>query len=588
MASSQQIQPPPVPENWNYTVTQPYSDRLQAAKDAIIAGISKLNAGGRVRDNGDGTALEKTFAFYSTVGNFDAVANQSNFQAIALEFFRIGYFECYNNPQCPGAEIQFIIQRGYAVICGYLAYKDGDLLNSARDYWEIANLYTISGSNPQLASGSLKNFSLIKECMGGLNPTGATFKARVCLNPTLEDPDEYTEYRFSALMAVSTYGQNNTYILAAQESAQFLISARPPGYYRKSINIDQVENGINVRMGDPTGCDTKGGTDYGATFPVDTSITGLLIEGLSYLSSLNMNSTIQEMLLATILDPGSPILDPNYGQWSVPSGVLQTSCRNHSGDPFLLRGLSEASKISSLPSNVVDYIKAFIAAQYNALRAGSQPSHIYGCSWDTPPPSYFDATNQTRSVQLLIDGIFVFNETSAGTGTGSIISSRPESTNVSPSNSQLSRAPKAGVVVGSVVGGIALILMTCLVAFLFRRRKRRELNDVTDRSPNDQGMVASPFIWSPSQATQAKNHTRPVPRSLQPENGIQPEGVESYPSDYPSTPTATDPRESIAPNSIMPSTDGEASIPELVRLLYQRMWQPTGHERPPDYQSQSG
>ncbi|KAI3616889.1 endo--alpha-mannosidase [Moniliophthora roreri] len=600
--SAQEGQTPTISQLWNHSVTLPYQDRLQIARDAVTKSASMLTSDGMVPARNDRSDLDLTFAVYSTLANFDAIANESNFKTMGQNFFSIfQYSTSCPSLQCEGDEVTN--QRGYAAIRGYSAYQEQVFLEEAESMWGLASQYTISDANPQLSS--LKNFSIVAECEGNTDSglagfgssssliklQGATFKSS---NASDTDIKLFTT-ALSALMAEATNGQNSSYIAAAQLSADFLNDAKNSGLYdgESGPDFDLEDTGTSVREGDRQNCGL-GGVNYVVS---EISVSGLLIEGLSILYSITNNSTYKDRIITEIK---LYIGYQERGQWSLPSGILQKTCYNNSGDPFILRGLSQAARIEILPSDILEYVKGFIGVQYNAVQAASQSNHIYGCNWNGPPLSSFDfdVTNQTRATQLLVDGLSLFE---AQTSSTSIPSPNVTSPPV-PTGQPKSPKSSTGVIVGATLGGVAVLFLMAVTICCFLRRRRHqslfsEKAGKQDNSPApDEAMIISPFVHTAEVVQHKGDHhhisgssTVTTQKGSSQHSGVASPSIQSEPSYHSEARESQHLRPTMVPYHNGSEVDSSMVLhPDLVRLLYQRMWQPGNNETPPDYQSQVG
>ncbi|KAI3617019.1 glycoside hydrolase family 76 protein [Moniliophthora roreri] len=602
-ASAEEGQTPTIPQLWNHSVTLPYQDRLQIARDAVTKSASMLTSDGFVPARDDRSDLDMTFAVYSTLANFDAITKESNFKTMEQNLFSIflNFTDC-PSLQCEGDEVT--TQRGYAAIHGYSAYQEQVFLEEAESMWGLASQYTISDANSQLSS--LKNFSIVTECEGNTNPglggfgsssslikpQGATFKSS---NASDTDIKLFTT-ALSALIAEATNGQNSLYIAAAQLSADFLNDAKSSGLYdgESGPDFDLEDTGTSVREGDRQNCGV-GGINYMVS---EISVSGLLIEGLSILYSITNNSTYKDRIITEI---SLYIAHQERGQWSLPSGILQQTCYNSSGDPFILRGLSQAARIEILPSDILEYVKGFIGVQYNAVQAASQSNNIYGCNWNGPPLSSFDfdVTNQTRAAQLLVDGLSLFETQTSSTPI--------PSPNITSSHipAEQPKSPKSNtrVIIGATLGGVAVLFLIAVTICCFSHRQRHwslfsGLADKQVNSTNPNGaMVISPFVHA-TKATVVRhkgNHhssesgTVTAQTGDSRQSGVASPSIQSEPSSHSGARESQLLRPTMVPYHNGSEVDRSMVLhPDLVRLLYQRMWQPEINETPPDYQSQQG
>ncbi|ESK87496.1 hypothetical protein Moror_10908 [Moniliophthora roreri MCA 2997] len=398
-------------------------------------------------------------------------------------------------------------------------------------------------------------------------------------------------FRFSALLVTATHGQNSTYLATAEQSAKFLVGRMGNIETLALGDISAHEYGINIRKGDPSSCDNE--VLYGTPMELATlqSLAGLLIEGLLALLPITGDPTINQTVTSAILHPESPIEE---GKAPL-SGVLAGTCWTREGNIFFLRGLSEAVKMTTLSSDLHNYIRSFIGVQYNAIMTNVRSDHIYGCTWGGDQPTSYNMINQTLSLRLLVDAIDIFNETDVrqGPSPSTIPTAIPE-------------GPPVKVIAGSVAGGVALLVVLLLFACFLRRRKSR-ISDGTASQLSfnpfyvDPTLEITPFEWDPYQHM-AEDEPRPAhwctkDRTIR-NQAVQEKRSENVPSPATSVPNdiGSQPPPLSTPEARVEDEREPyirvplgTSFPDAVRMLYQRMWQhQEGVENPPDYHSHSG
>ncbi|KAK7039093.1 hypothetical protein VNI00_010263 [Paramarasmius palmivorus] len=268
---AQVLDPPPV--IWNASVSQ-YKERLDAAANALNKGFKMLSDGGRVVTD-DPHPLQRTFAFYSTLAQFDNAINGSKHYVFVSKLLKAG-FTC---PDCTEKDIADErvyprIQLGSAVLDAYAVYNDDSLLERAKDYWEEANEYAIHDSNEH----SRKNFSVVESC-GKLTTKGAVFNDTGKTSPEISLLATGEFFRLSALLA----NAGSVYSTAAQQSGDFLnaVLDLPP---RSESGYEETEPPIKV---DSQECNSP----FALPGTVYLSTLGNFIEGLSTIVLTTNNST---------------------------------------------------------------------------------------------------------------------------------------------------------------------------------------------------------------------------------------------------------------------------------------------------------
>ncbi|KAK7039120.1 hypothetical protein VNI00_010305 [Paramarasmius palmivorus] len=564
---SQSLVPPKL---WNYNVSQNRQDRLNTASAALQMVIPRLGKDGMIP--GDENAYGRsTEMFYAVATQYDAITEQKTFESTTLIFSQgqiCLYFPNFvNDTGDLAVEIRDAIQVGYTAIRAYIAYSDPDLLRRATECWELVNRYTISEETFQPQVNPAKNFTILSECSSRSSTIGATFHDFYRDSSDVTDVETGYFCLLSSILAEVT--KNNTYTTAAQRSADFLYN----NFYRFTDSGFALIPQTDVRKGSPMACNQQDFNVPYTSFGGTTAI-GLLIEGMSILSTLSHNSTIDEKLLRMVVTT----LNYTQASWPSPSGILRYRGPNLSDgidNTFLVRGLAEAyRRIDTLPANVRSYIQAFIGVQYSAIRRfATSGDDIYGGNWEGPPSSDFDVVNQTQAAQVLVSGIYLFNDSAPET---------PSSTSVPSSK------PPVAVITGSVIGGVLLLMLIAFVAYRFLHHGVNASGTSDAPGSADPRFEVTPFVWMPaeqstnpqSETTQkSKEEKRSQPPSTEPQN-------EANSSERP---PSTNSGRDVAPPEMRQfyrDIPAGAPFPDVVRMLYQRMWQPDSHEVPPDYESQ--
>ncbi|KAF7332875.1 Glycoside hydrolase family 76 protein [Mycena venus] len=348
----------------------------------------------------------------------------------------------------------------------------------------------------------------------------------------------------SALLAEIT--SDPQYLQAANKSANFIHSHL---YNLRNI----VQNSISTDIRD--NCTVQPSTD--------PSSSGVMVEGLSILSSITNNGSTQE-ILSDLIEAIIP--DP---RWHNDNGIVTAQgtqfhrvnlfcfssrllLQGIDGGLRLLRGLNAFYMRNQTNTALRRYVAHYMAVQFNAVTnlATANNTNIYGGSWTGPPSANFSATNQTLALGALINAI----------GLETFSSSSPSS---SPSPTSSLRKPKprkTAAILGGTLGGLGILVLILIFLWCLRRRLPRDSSTAN--------VVPEPFLTPHTARSLARekrgNHRNP-PLSSAP---IMPANIQ----------TALDHDVENAPASVLPTE-------QLVQLLNQRLqnrrW--AEGELPPDY-----
>ncbi|KAJ6468932.1 hypothetical protein C8R45DRAFT_436040, partial [Mycena sanguinolenta] len=211
-------------------------------------------------------------------------------------------------------------------------------------------------------------------------------------------------FGLSALLAEITTDQS--YLQAAIESANFI---RSHLYNVRGI----VQPDISASTSDSP-CEI-----FSDTTPFES---GLMIEGLSVLSSITGNASIQ-----TLLDDLLTVAIPNTA-WQNENGIV--AVHGQTGDTNLLQGLGAVYERNTTSAAMHQYIGDYITVQFNAVAelATSDGGNIYGASWMGPPSASFSGTNQTMALAALLSAISVENNDGSPASTSAPTASAPPPT----------------------------------------------------------------------------------------------------------------------------------------------------------------
>ncbi|KAK7058272.1 hypothetical protein VNI00_001903 [Paramarasmius palmivorus] len=464
---------------WNSgNITVSHSDRVNAADAALSHIVNRLDSFGNITDSGTifsiltmqwtnlqiliDLSVADTLHFYEALANYNAMTHQQNLSDKTMLYFRSLAITWNNTGNAPNGFVEILrqmIQMGYTAIRAYLSLGDDYLLDQAKEYWDLINIYTISNSDLQSGRTSGKNFSLPQTCNATgekVSLAGALFQNASRQSSVIDMYETAYFFLFSSIMAsLETSPLNGTYAAAARASLDFVMQHPFVPEFGVATEIKELGECGNISL----------------IWPGGTSTVGFVIEGLSILAVLEDDEDLHKLLLETIqrafdtTGAGWPSAWGNllnYHDQSTP-GVPKGAPDALAWDIEFVRGLAVAyRKATSLPSDIRDAIRAFLGVQYNTVRKQANVgNNIYDGSWQDPSfrggysPS-FDVVNQSFAAQVLIDGIDIFDELPP------------------PTTSSSSRVPVT-TLAGSIVGGVLfLVILIALAAFLYRRHQRRQ------------------------------------------------------------------------------------------------------------------
>ncbi|KAJ8089204.1 hypothetical protein PM082_014452 [Marasmius tenuissimus] len=337
---------------------------------------------------------------------------------------------------------------------------------------------------------------------------------------------------------------------------------------------------------------------------IGTTGLGTTIEAMSIMHSIISGSEynlpkIQDVITSTLngLDLDASGVLTNFQTTVLSAGLNQTL---DAGDINLVRGLAEAYRRSKggFSAGIRDNVKTFLGVHYNAIRdLATSGDSVYGREWRGPRPAQvtFDLYNQAAAAQILVDGISIFNGSD----------NMPPSP--SPSATVASPKPSAALIAGVTVGTIVGASLVMYGAFYVVRRRRSRYGAAPSSESNDTVPVIEPFIATTFEKTTAFPNKYPVPETQARTEVVREPHLEPLRQRNPSSPEAIDVSRSHqnisgSSTSEAASTDNtrerdqaevrsmemDPTFPDMVRAVYQRLWQSNGSENPPDYPSEAG
>ncbi|KAL0566812.1 hypothetical protein V5O48_015194 [Marasmius crinis-equi] len=567
---------------WNSNVTQLSPDRLDIALAALVEGVNRLG-------NNEVYNVFDTLSFgnpqlFAALANFEHRSkNNGTFYALTSQYL--------NGYPSHMSTIRESIYWGYAFIRLYKARGDNTFREAAIRLWE--SVYQDTIFNQTMASmARSKILSVPSNCTSTAPYStlsfviqGATFLVR-----------------FSALLAESD-PLNSTYLHAATESVNFTLPFLQGG----GGSLGLPDPGVHA---DAIPC-----PPVSLNFPQGTSTAGFMIEALAILSSVakseDMVATLNQALTSTLewtlerMSSGkwfglaNGIL-PNTFRPSIDNGTTGGFNDEEDGDMYFLRGLATSLRLGGkLPADLRDTIKIVMGIHYNAIRDYAKfAENLYDRSWlpGVSNSSSFDMYNQAAAAQILVDGIDLLG---------------PDTPRPSPSSHSQPRSshPRAGIIAGATIGSVIFVSISAGVVFVFlhrhRWRRAAPLSEITSQ-------WISPFYGEksgPGQLHSRGSHWRMKDRSGLPVSpdlrgtGAGPAPL-VVPASLEGTPTSrsyrhredglglaeADPDTSREDRREGTATQTEMApgFPDMVRAVYQRLWERDGSEAPPDYRSDEG
>ncbi|PBK86059.1 hypothetical protein ARMGADRAFT_542026 [Armillaria gallica] len=447
---------------------------------------------------------------------------------------------------------------GYAAARAYTAYKDPAFLDLAVTSWTTARRYTISKEQAALGTTGVKQFN-ISSCQGAL--AGGTYWTTDSDEPTVAGIASGFFLTLSALLAEGT--SNQTYLDAAIESANFIQShlLNP-----SNVVLDSVSSMSNESC------------------PVNSTVhsynSGIFIEGLVILADITRSASTESLLRSTIVAVAADT------QWQGLDGIIATI---DNGGHYIVRALAALYERNTTTSDLREYIKEYIAVQYNAVieHATSGGNNIYGLPWTGPPGTWFSSYNQTVAVSALLSGIQIADGQSSSSS-----SDNPTSTRSAIPTGSTTTFPVAqkknptGTIVGGVMGGlVALVVILAGVLHLHRRRSHTPLVD--ERSPQ----ILTPFMDTSTRGEisgQPHINRGKMARYTVPETRGESPGADVGARRVDVQIESTIPVAAVSPpNPLHTERRDDMPTEQLLRLLNQRLqpgrWTDLDDELPPEY-----
>ncbi|KAJ7234555.1 hypothetical protein C8J57DRAFT_1729030 [Mycena rebaudengoi] len=319
---------------------------------------------------------------------------------------------------------------GRAAAKAYSAYGTQIFLDYAIQAWWFGRRYTLTLDNVNSGKTNVKNYPIIKTCDSDASPT-ANFLI------------------LSALLAEAT--SDPMYLQAASDAADF------------------------IRAHLYTGSHLIQNPDF----------SGLVIEGLSILFSITKKASTQLLLndLITVIP---------HTTWQQLNGILINDQDFFPGT--LVKGLAVAYARNATNPELRDWMKAYIAVQFNALvDLATNGTNIYAKAWEGPPSLTFDGGAQSDAIEVLLSAISFEDDSQPASSTNG--SPSPTGAGLPPPSppSGSGKSSMTGTIVGGIIGSIALL--SC-IGFVFWMARRRQLRGTGGLGALPTATVA-PIVFAP-------------------------------------------------------------------------------------------
>ncbi|PBK86085.1 hypothetical protein ARMGADRAFT_999255 [Armillaria gallica] len=461
-------------------ITLSRDDRISIASSALEKAVSMLNqSNGQFSDGIYGAAGR----LYAQMAEFDRLTNQTNYKDDLKKYFTLA----------ESVKPDFLDETnyGYAAARAYNAYRDPEFLAFAVTSWGSARRYTISKEQAATGSMDVKQFNLTTSCSGA-TLAGGTYCRTDSSDTFLHGLASGYFLLVSALLAEAT--SNQMYTDAAVESADFIQSHLLDSFNMVGNTIVSISNGsCSVDL-----------TKY-------LTHSGVFIEGFVILAEITQDTTIETLLRSTIDGVTTSSL------WQGSDGVIDS---RDAGGHYIVRALASLyERNTSSSSDLREYIKEYIGVQYNSIieqARSSSENDIYGSPWTGTTSTSFDGDTQTMALTSLLSAIQLAENPGSSTipTSSTTVSLPPQLTSTLPAVASSAKKNSAGIIAGSVVGGIVL-LAALIFGTLFLRKLHRQRNDgtlvVNGRSPlltpftTTQNMASSGILREQHRRNQAKS-----------------------------------------------------------------------------------
>ncbi|KAF7316056.1 Glycoside hydrolase family 76 protein [Mycena indigotica] len=481
-------------------ITTSAAARTAFARAALQETIVHIGANGQFPDAADYVVPA---IFYSQLAAFDAATGSQQYRDSLVQYFQNAtmiHANFSNSDVSPPILLHDTLNYGYAAVQAYVTYKDPVFLEYAIGVWNISNQYTLSQADIDAGrqKSGLKNFDLAQTCHGK-TMAGGTFGITAVSDPSIDALPTGHFAILSALLASST--SEPRYLAAAQLSTAFMLShwLNP-----QNVMLDYMSGRSN------DSCSTDASLQ-----PYDS---GMAIEALAILIDITHDPAYQRSL-NTLIEAAT-----TSTVWQGANGVIANRAHSNTGDLFLVRGLSAAYSRNVTTPPLKEYIKAYLAVQYNAVldlaRSSGPDNNNYGL-WIGPAATSFASFVQTAALGVLVAGIGLHNETQAeppscpvilstamtGGGGGSTPSlASPTSISSTTTASAPHHGSRIGAVAGVTVAAIFVVALLCAGCMFWIRRRQWQR-----QQRNSDALSVSPSIDAPpTSMTTISPFTSPV------------------------------------------------------------------------------
>ncbi|KAK1227669.1 hypothetical protein PQX77_009294 [Marasmius sp. AFHP31] len=441
-----------VPPNWDKrAIYVSREERINLAAAAIDAFIQSDNFQTQI------VALPPTYwpygEFLARMADFDIYTSQTRYKDVAQQHYLPALVRLKPDEN----------RYAYALTRAWIAYKDEEFLNIARDYWTSTRHLTISQADIQsgtsLAKLTIDESSIVLTCSandhrGKISLVGGTFHNAINASDLTITLDSTAGYlTLTASLAAIESKPNETYIDLAKQQAEVMLNV----LYGKS-------NGVffgTVRALEDC---PLGGSETLALFNAAVSM-----QGLSLYALVSRSDSLEDILrnmtrYATTFD-----------DWHYPNGVLDfrkvvLTYLNNTDDYMqqLFRSYFDLA-INANASDLKIYLRRYLAVQYNeVVKRTTQPEvqarNIYGPGLH--PDTQFNPSSQMLAITTLLGGVILDDEPGSPADPGD--------------HSQV----HIGVIIGGVaLGGVFGLVMVIVAGYFYRRWLRQSRSTVIRVDP---------------------------------------------------------------------------------------------------------
>ncbi|KAJ8090142.1 hypothetical protein PM082_018726 [Marasmius tenuissimus] len=294
-----------------------------------------------------------------------------------------------------------------------------------------------------IGGSGTENLSIASVCPNGATLAGGSFSL------TNDVKDRYLNAGTTGLSAaLSSATSNQTYLDLAQKSADFV---RRHLYRGSGVFLNQIKS---------KDCSPVGSN----VFPYDT---GSIVLGLSILASLTRDTSTMAFVREIVVESTS------NSSWHQPGQILNLERVRFSDhdEPkvHLMRGYTALYRANTTSTDLKSYLGSYISTQFNSVvdLSASPGSNVYGPEYDGPVGVRFDNSSQAGAIAALLGGLAVGRNNASQTPSGS----------PSVDSDSRSRSTPVGVIVGAVIGGIALVGLVIASVWTYNRRCRTKAQD---------------------------------------------------------------------------------------------------------------